>query len=252
MAADSIPSMSSDSPSRQDILATTHWSVVQLAAGNDPTRAQHALAKLCEDDSYPLYAYVRRRGHSPEDAQDLTQGFFARLLAAPSMANLGPGKGKFRAFLLASLNHFLANEWDRARALKRGGGAAPISFEDMDAEQCYRSEPVDNATPERLYERRWTLALLDRVLKQLRAEHEQAGKTALFDHLKVILTLGKGAVPLARLAAELDMTEGAVKVAALRLRGRYREILTAQVDQTVSDPNEVEGEIRHLFRTLTL
>ncbi len=225
--------------------------MVELAAGDDTTRAHHALSKLCEGYWYPLYAYVRRRGHSPEDAQDLTQEFFARLLAAPSLANLAPANGKFRAFLLASLNHFLANEWDRARAIKRGGGAVPISFEEMNPEERYRSEPVDNATPERLYERRWTLALLDRVLKQLRAEYERANKAALFNKLKILLTMGKGAVPLAELAAVLEMTEGAIKVAAHRLRQRYREILCEQVAQTVATPEEVDDEIRYLFSTLS-
>lgn len=236
---------------RADFFATTHWTAVQLAARNDTTRAQQALSKLCEGYWYPLYAYVRRRGHHPEDAQDLTQEFFARLLAARSLENLSPAKGKFRAFLLASLGHFLANEWDRARAIKRGGGASPISFEQMDPEERYRSEPVDNATAEKLYERRWTLALLDQVLQRLRAEYEQAGKTGLFDKLKIILTMGKGAVPLAQLAAELGMTEGAVKIAAHRLRQRYREILCEQVAQTVSTEEEVEEEIRYLFSTLT-
>jgi RNA polymerase sigma factor (sigma-70 family) len=236
---------------RSDIFATTHWSVVQLAARNDTTRAHHALSKLCEGYWYPLYAYVRRRGLSPEDAQDLTQEFFVRLLAAQSFADLAPAKGKFRAFLLASLNHFLANEWDRARAIKRGGGAVPISFEEMNPEERYRSEPVDNRTAEKIYERRWTLALLEQVLGRLRGEYEQANKTALFDKLKILLTMGKGAVPLAELAAELEMTEGAVKVAAHRLRQRYREILCEQVAQTVSTAEEVDDEIRYLFSTLS-
>jgi RNA polymerase sigma-70 factor (ECF subfamily) len=235
----------------RDFFATTHWSIVQLAARDDTTRAHHALSKLCEGYWYPLYAYVRRRGHSPEDAQDLTQEFFARLLAAQSLANLAPANGKFRAFLLASLNHFLANEWDRARALKRGGGAIPISFDEMEPEERYRSEPVDNATAEKIYERRWTLALLDQVLKQLRAEYEQANKAAQFDKLKIILTMGKGAVPLAQLGAELGMTEGAVKIATHRLRQRYREVLTEQVAQTVSTAEEIDDEIRYLFSTLS-
>lgn len=224
---------------------------MQLAASDDTTCAQQALSKLCETYWYPLYAYVRRRGSKPEDAQDLTQEFFARLLAAQSLANLAPAKGKFRAFLLASMNHFLANEWDRARAIKRGGGVATISFDGMDPEERYRSEPVDNVTAERIYERRWTLTLLDQVLQRLRVEHEQAGRTALFDKLKVILTMGKGAVPLAQLAAELGMTEGAVKIAAHRLRARYREILCEQVAHTVSSADEFDDEIRYLFSTLS-
>ncbi len=243
--------MPSELPAPRDVFATTHWSIVQLAACHDTTRAHQALSKLCEDYWYPLYAYVRRRGHSPEDAQDLTQEFFARLLAAQSLANLGPAKGKFRAFLLASLNHFLANEWDRARAIKRGGGAAPISFDAMAPEERYRSEPVDNATAEKIYERRWTLALLDQVLKQLRTEYEKSGKSALFDKLKIILTLGKGAVPLAQISAELGTTEGAVKIAAHRLRQRYREVLTEKVAQTVSTVEEIDDEIRYLFSTLS-
>lgn len=235
----------------KDFFATTHWSIVQLAARIDTVRAQHALAVLCEKYWYPLYAYVRRRGHNPDDAQDLTQEFFARLLRAEALASVTPAKGKFRTFLLASMNHFLANEWDRVHASKRGGGVAPISFDAVDPEERYRMEPVDNVTAEKIFERRWTLELLDRVLKRLRTDYEQAGKAALFDSLKVVLTMGKGAVPLAQLAAELGMTEGAVKVAALRLRERYRAMLVEEVAQTVSNEAEVEEEIRYLFSTLT-
>lgn len=238
-------------PSGNDIFATTHWTVVQLAACNDTSRAQQALSRLCEAYWYPLYVYVRRRGHGPEDAQDLTQEFFARLLAAQSLANLSPEKGKFRAFLLASMNHFLADEWDKARAMKRGGGAAPISFDGMDPEQRYRCEPADNSTPEKIYDRRWTLALLDQALKRLRGDYEKAGMITVFEKLKVILTMGKGAVPLAQLASELSMTEGAVKAAAHRLRARYREVIYEQVAQTVLTSAEVEEEIRYLFSTLS-
>ena len=233
------------------VFVTTHWSVVLAAGRSDTTRARAALEQLCRHYWHPLYAYVRRAGYSREEAQDLTQEFFARLLSAQSLTNLGPAKGKFRAFLLASLNHFLANEWDRARALKRGGGAVPISFDEMDPEQRYRCEPVDSATPEKIYERKWTLALLDHVLQQIRAEYERADKRALFDKLKIILTMGKGAVPLIQLAAELGMTEGAVKIAAHRLRQRYREVLCEQVAQTVSSADEIDGEIRYLFSTLS-
>jgi len=238
-------------PSGHDIFATTHWTVVQLAARSDTARAQHALSKLCEAYWYPLYVYVRRRGHGPEDAQDLTQEFFARLLAAQSLANLSAAKGKFRAFLLASMNHFLADEWDRARALKRGGGAATISFDGMDPEQRYRCEPADTSTPEKIYDRRWALDLLEQALKRLRADYEKAGMTALFEKLKITLTMGKGAVPLAQLAAELKMTESAVKMAAHRLRARYRDVIYDQVAQTVSMRAEVEEEIRYLFSTLS-
>ena len=231
-----------------DYFATTHWSVVLTAQRSDSTHAQAALSKLCQTYWYPLYAFVRRQGHRPHDAQDLTQEFFARLLAKNYLADVGREKGKFRSFLLTALKHFLANEWDRARAVKRGGGQVFLSLDEI--ESRYRLEPADSVTAERIYERRWALTLLEQVMKRLRAEHAQAGKAEFYEQLKGCLTVEKVAASYADLAARLHMTEGAIKVAIHRLRQRYREVLRDEIAQTVSSPAEVEEEIRHLFAAL--
>ena len=234
----------------RDYFATTHWSVVQLAARHDTTRAQQALSKLCETYWYPLYACVRRQGHKPEDAQDLTQEFFARLLAKDFLASVNPGKGKFRSFLLASLKHFLANEWDRARAAKRGGGRAALSLDAADAETRYRLEPIDELSADRIFDRRWAMTLLERVVQQLQGEFERDGKAALFEQLKIVLIMGKGAVSYGTVASNLGTSEGAVKVAAHRMRQRYRELLRGEVAQTVSSAADVDEELRNLFAAL--
>ncbi|MBM3891070.1 MAG: RNA polymerase sigma factor, partial [Verrucomicrobia bacterium] len=192
---------------------TTHWSVVLRAGRSDSTRARDALAQLCEAYWYPLYAYVRRRGHSPHDAQDLTQEFFARILERHDIARASPERGRFRSFLLASLNHFLANEWDKARAKKRGGGQTLLRLDDKDAEGRYAIEPADDAAPDKLFERRWALTLLERVLARLREEFVTAGKTKLFERLKGFMTSEGGDTNYAQAGAELGMTEGNVKVA---------------------------------------
>ncbi len=235
---------------RWPAFVTTHWSVVLTAGGSDSTRAQDALARLCQTYWYPLYAYVRRRGSSPHDAEDLTQEFFARLLRANYLGNAQREKGRFRWFLLSALKHFLANEWDRARAKKRGGGKAAISLNAEAAESRYTLEPADTLTAERIYERRWALTLLDQVLRTLEREHELTGKRELFDELRFCLTGERSKLPYAELAARLGMSEAAVKVAVHRLRRRYRELLRAEIANTVSSPEEVEDEIRHLFDVL--
>ena len=239
-----------DQQAPRDFFATTHWSVVQLAARHDTVRAQQALSKLCETYWYPLYAFVRRQGHSPENAQDLTQEFFARLLSQDFLAGVNPGKGKFRSFLLASLKHFLANEWDRVRAAKRGGGKTVLSLDATQADQRYRVEPVDELSADRIYDRRWAMTLLDRVVQQLQSEYDRDGKGTLFEQLKIVLTMGKGAVRYGAVASTLGMSEGAVKVAAHRMRQRYREILRSEIAQTVSSPAEVDEELRNLFAAL--
>jgi len=233
-----------------DIFASTHWSVVQLAARSDTTRAQQALAQLCETYWYPLYAYVRRQGHSPENAQDLTQEFFARLLADNPLASLDPGKGRFRAWLLASLKHFLANEWDKARAARRGGGRPTISLDEAAAEERYRLEPADELSADRIYERRWALTLLESVVARLREEHVRANKTELFELLKPCLAGSREAQPYAEIAKKLGMSEGAVKVAVHRFRQRYRELLRREIADTVCSAAEVDEEIRYLFAVL--
>ncbi len=230
--------------------ALTHWSVVVAAAGNDSTHARTALEKLCRTYWQPIYAFVRRQGHSPHDAQDLTQEFFARLLEKKSLADVDRAKGRFRSFLLASLKHFLANEWDKARAEKRGGGQVLIPIDASMAENSCGVDPADGVTAEKIFERRWALTLLDHVLQRLREEHIRDGKETSFEQLKVTLTEASRSVPYAEIAARLDMSEGAVKVAVHRLRQRYRELLRVEIAGTVTSPGEVEDEIRALFSAL--
>ena len=232
------------------IFTTTHWSVVLAAAQNDETQAHAALEKLCQTYWYPLYGYVRRCGHSLEDAQDLTQEFFARLLEKKFLAGVNESRGRFRSFLLASLKHFLANEWRRARAQKRGGGQIPISIDRMAAETTCHFELADQITPEKVYERRWALTLLDRVLRRLREEFVRDGREKLFEQLKPTLTEASRTVAYAEIARRLDTTEGAVKVAVHRLRQRYREQLRLEIAETVAGPAEVEDELRNLFAAL--
>src|SRR5207253_1658535 len=222
-----------------DYFATTRWTVV-LAAGRGRTRqADLALEELCRTYWYPLYAYIRRHGHTREDAKDLTQSFFARFLARNYLERLRSEKGKFRAFHLAQLKHFLANEWDRAKRQKRGGGAAPLSLDWHSADTRYQIDPADNLSPDKLYDRAWAVTLLERVITRLREESAAEGKSGLFEQLKPFLMVGKSAIPYAQAAAALDLTEGAVRVAVHRLRRRYRELLREEIGQTLSDPAQV-------------
>ncbi len=220
------------------------------AAGSDTAAVSEALEKLCRTYWYPLYAYVRRRGYSATDAQDLTQEFFARLLERNWLRRAEQQRGKFRSFLLSAMNHFLCDEWDKARAQKRGGGAAPIPLQVDTAETRYGHEPADYATPEQIYERRWALALLEEVLRRLRVEHEERGRTELFALLHPCLVGSRAAQPYAELANKLGLTEGAVKAAVHRLRQRYRELLLEEIAQTVAQPGEVDEELRHLFNVV--
>jgi RNA polymerase sigma factor (sigma-70 family) len=229
---------------------TTHWSLV-LAAGAKPTpRSRDALAALCEQYWYPLYAFLRRQGHSAEDAQDLTQGFFARVLEKGWLQDVRPERGRFRSFLLASLSHYVSNERDRARALKRGGPLPPLSLEIETAEGLYQLEPRDDLTPERIFDRRWALTLLDRVLARLRAEFHDRGKGALFETLKVFLDGERTDESYKEVGAALGMSEGAVKVAVHRLRRRFRDIVRDEIAQTVETPDQIDDEIRHLFESV--
>ena len=234
----------------QPAFVTTHWSVVLTAGRSDTTRARNALARLCQTYWHPLYAYVRRLGNSPPDAQDLTQEFFARLLAKNYLADADESRGRFRSFLLTALKHFLANEWDKARAQKRGGGQIPVPIDPGSAETACGYEPADNLTAEKIYERRWALTLLDQVLRRLREEYVHAGREKLFEQLKPTLTEASRTVRYAEIAARLGMSEGAVKVAVHRLRLRYREVLRAEIADTVASPAEVEDELRNLFAAL--
>ena len=230
-----------------DIFATTHWTVV-LAAGRRRTQqADVALEELCRTYWFPLYAYVRRRGHSKEDAEDLTQAFFTRFLEKNYLEGLSSEKGKFRAFLLVALKHFLANEWDRAHAAKRGGGATPLSLDWQSADTRYQIDPADNLSPDKLFDRAWAVTLLERVIIRLRDESATDGKARLFEQLKPFLMVGKSAIPYAEAAAKLGQSEGAMRMAVHRLRRRYRELLREEIGQTLSDSAQVEEEMQTLF-----
>jgi len=235
--------------SPRQVFATTHWSVVLTAGRTDSPRARAALENLCQTYWHPLYTYVRRRGHSSEDAQDLTQAFFARLLERNAVAAVAPEKGRFRSFLLASLNHFLSDEWDKARAQKRGGGRV-ILLDLQSAETRLGEIPVEVFTPEKAFEHRWAITLLEQVYQRLGTEYRAQGKGTLFDALRTTLAGASDAAPYAELARQLDLTEGAVKVAVHRLRQRYRKLLRETIADTVSGPDEVEAELCYLFQTL--
>jgi DNA-directed RNA polymerase specialized sigma24 family protein len=230
---------------RESLFVTTRWTMVLQAGRDGSPQSGQALEELCRTYWFPLYAYVRRRGYGKEDAEDLVQGFFLRLLDKNYLQSVSSDKGKFRAFLLACLKHFLANEWDRAGRQKRGGGAAPLTLNWADAHSRYETAPVDDSTPDRLFDRAWAILLLERVLAQLRAEN--SGNLALFDCLKPFLTVGKSAIPYAEAAATLEMTEAAARVAVHRLRRRYRELLRLEVAQTLSHPDQVDEEMRALM-----
>ena len=243
------PQSGSEDPAAFDTSFHTDWLVIQTA-GQPGTAASSALETICRTYWYPLYAYVRRRGHSSHDAQDLTQGFFARLLATPWLQDLHPSQGRFRAFLLASMNHFLAKEWRREQAQKRGGGLPAFSLDSVAAEDRYRLEPSHNQTPDKLFQRQWAMTLLQRVLTSLRQESVAAGKGDLFEELKGMFDGEKNGRSYAQMAGRLGMTEAAVKKAAQRLRNRYHELLRAEVARTVSDAAAVDEEIHCLFAAL--
>jgi RNA polymerase sigma-70 factor (ECF subfamily) len=239
-----------DEPARHSVFVTTHWSVVLSAGRQDTPGARAALENLCQTYWHPLYAFVRRRGYSPEDAQDLTQEFFSQLLRHNRFARASQERGRFRSFLLASMNHFLADAWDKSRAQKRGGGQVlPL---DLQAAEARLGElTTDQLSPEKLFERRWAITLLEQVYQRLGSEYEQEGKGELFAALRSTLTGAGPADPYAELGRRLGMTEGAVKVAVHRLRHRYRELLRATIADTVAAPEEVEDELRYLLRTLS-
>jgi RNA polymerase sigma factor (sigma-70 family) len=231
------------------LFATTHWSVVLATGSADTARAQEALDALCRRYWYPLYAYVRRRGRSPEDAEDLTQEFFARLLRTESLADVSREGGRFRSFLLKSMNHFMTDNWRRSQAQKRGGGKV-ISFDAMSAEARYTIEPEDVHTPESLYARTWALTLLGTVVQRVRDEYIRTDKSALFEQLKFCLTGHRSEISYAQLARRLHAPENTVKTLVYRLRQRYRHLLREEIAQTVATPDEVEDELQALFRAL--
>ena len=228
---------------------TTSWSLV-IAAAQQPTEsAETALAKLCQLYWYPVYAFVRRRGHSQDDARDLTQEFFSRLLEKNYLKDADPARGRFRSFLLGAVRNFLANEWNRGQAQKRGGGVLTIALDTETAEGRYAAEPASHETPESLYERQWALALLDQVMTGLRNEYARDGSLDHFEKLAPYLT-GADEPPYADIAAQWKGSAGAVKVAVHRLRKRYRQLLRQTIAETVLTPEDVDDEIRFLLSAL--
>jgi RNA polymerase sigma-70 factor (ECF subfamily) len=232
---------------RPAAFATTHWSVVLAAGQTDSPQAAQALETLCRTYWYPLYAYVRRRGHTPEDAQDLTQEFFTRLLDRKALEHLTREGGKFRSFLRAALNHFLINEWEHRRAAKRDERQVAFSLDALAPEARYRVEPAEPMTPETCFERQWAATLVEQVLNRLRDEYAAGGKAELFRRLQPCLTGAEPRLPYADLAPGLGLTEDAVKMAVHRLRQRYGQLLRAEIAHTVARPEDVEEEIQHLI-----
>lgn len=230
--------------------ATTHWTVILAAGSPDSSRYREALETLCRTYWYPLYAYLRRCGYERHTAEDRTQGFFTGLLEKGWLRHADRHRGRFRSFLLTSLKHFVADEWDREKARKRGGMASLLSLDVKGAETRYALEPTDNLTPELAFQKSWALTVLDLAMIRLRTEHRDAGKGHLFECLKGYLSQERAAVSYGEVATELGMTEGAVKVAVYRLRRRYRDLVRSEVAQTVSGPDEVDDEIQALFTAL--
>jgi RNA polymerase sigma-70 factor (ECF subfamily) len=233
------------------MFATTHWSVVLQAGESDSPEAAEALAWLCRTYWYPLYVYVRRQGHAFADAQDLTQEFFARLLKLNYLRLADRDRGRFRTFLLTSLKRFLINEWNKASRVKRGGGRPLISLDANETETRFLVEPADERTPEKAFDRRWAMVVLDRVLNQLQAEFVAARRGEVFDELKAFLTGEEEESSYAEIGRRLGMTEGNVKVTVYRLRRRYGELLRKEISLTVDDPKVIDEEIRDLISALS-
>lgn len=226
---------------------TTHWSVVLEAANADSPGAHEALEKLCRTYWYPLYAYLRRKGHSQEDSQDLAQEFFARLLAKDLLAKADRNLGKFRSYLLGCLENFLRNEWQKAQAIKRGSGQSPVSLDAMEAEERYRLEPAAEETPATLFEKSWARVVLATAQRRLRHEYESSGQVARYEKLKDLLTGSRDQEPYVRIAAILGVSESAVTAIIHRFRRRYGELVRQAIAETVSTASEVDEELRHLL-----
>jgi RNA polymerase sigma factor (sigma-70 family) len=232
--------------------ATTRWSLVLAAGRHSNPRSADALASLCEMYWYPVYALVRHQGLHADEAADITQEFFARVLQKNYFQDADPARGRFRAFLSVAVRHFLSNQRDRERALKRGGDRPPISLEVETAEGRYQLEPRDGLTPEKLFDRRWAMILLDRALGHVRDEYTKSGRSDLFGHLHGVLTGDAGGVPYSEIARTTGMSEGAVKVAVHRLRRRFREALVAEIAETVSNHDDIDAEIRYLLNAVSM
>ena len=226
---------------------TTHWSAVVRAGQGDSATGQEDLAELCRVYWYPLYGFVRRQGHGPHDAQDLTQEFFSRLLEKNYVADARQDKGRFRTFLLTALKRFLANEWDRQHAQKRGGFHSAVEINEAMAEKRFNAELAHDLKPDVLYERQWAVTLLERVMELLKEEYVASGRAKLFEHLRACLVKEESARPYAEIAAGLGLSEASIKTAAHRLRGRYQEILRQEIGKTVSSQDQIEPELKQLF-----
>jgi RNA polymerase sigma factor (sigma-70 family) len=237
-------------PARAGWFATTHWSVVLAAGDSKSPRTCEALEKLCLTYWYPLYAYVRRSGHSPEDAQDLTQEFFARLLEKKYLKLADQERGKFRGFLLTSLRHFLVNEWEKARTAKRGGGRTLLPLDEELAESRYLAEPSTYLSPDKMYEKRWAITVLEQVLARLRQESVAAGKGELFELLKDFLWGDKNLASQTEIGAQLGLSASAVKSAVHRFRLRYRDLLRSEIANTVARAGDIDEELRYLVSVL--
>lgn len=232
-----------------DIFATTRWTVVLAAGERHTAQADAALEQLCRAYWVPLYVFVRRRGYAKEDAEDLTQAFFARLLKRNDLQGVSAERGRFRAFLLAALKNFLANEWDKSQRRKRGGQFEHFSLDWSTAETQFQLTAASADNPDRAFDREWALALLETVIERMAAEWASEGRAALFDQLKIFLTTDKGTRSYAETAQALGMEEGTVRVAAHRLRKSYRQVLRSEIAQTLADPAQVEEEMRTLFES---
>lgn len=253
MQIEAEPFASAEIPLSEDnrgAFSTTHWTVVRSAGSGDVSRAAEALEILCAKYWYPVYAFIRRRGSGAHEAEDLTQAFFAQLLEKKALQKADRGKGKFRTFLLSALTNFLINEWDKRKTLKRGGGRQIISLDEALAEARFDCEPASQDSPERQFERRWALTLLQDVLNGLKREYMESGKSALFNSLEPLITGEPAPGGYGRVAMDLGMKEESIRVAVSRLRRRYGELLRLEIANTVSSPDEVDAEIRDLFAAL--
>ena len=239
-------------PSGHDgLFTTTNWTVVLSAGQVGSLESEAALSALCQTYWYPLYVFARRYGQSAEDAQDLVQGFFAKLLEKNYLKVADPEKGRFRSFLLSAFKRFMANEHHRAQCKKRGGQQTIVSLSGPETETRYRAEPADDMTPEKAFERRWAITLLNQVLMRLEAEFAESGKAQMFAELKIFLTGEKSEIPATELSRRLGLSEGALRTAVYRLRKRYRELLRQEIGRTVERAEEIDEEIRQLFATVS-
>ncbi len=238
-------------PAGAKCFATTHWSVVLAARQDESALSQSALETLCQAYWYPIYVYVRRKGHGPDDAQDLTQEFFTQLIRKQHLRLADRAKGKFRTFLLATLDYFLAREWSRAHRQKRGGEFNFISLDQQTPEGRYLLEPADNDTPEKKFLRQWALTVLEQTMEALERECEASGKAALFREAKDLLSGERDAGAYARISQRLAMAEGTARVAIHRLRQRYGALLRSEIAQTVGTAEEVDEEMRFLLTALS-